>query len=108
MWATISCKGASSVVIFSGIINASHYTAVLEKGLLLLLESKFPQGTNHRFQQDNDPKHTSKFTQAYFKSHKINWWKTPPESPDLNPIENDWSSLKTYCGKNTSQKTYEI
>ena len=26
----------------------------------------------------------------------INWWKSPPESPDLNPIENLWHELKEY------------
>ena len=26
----------------------------------------------------------------------MNWRKTPPERPDLNPIENMWASLK-YC-----------
>ena len=75
------------------IIYISVPRGILEKGLLPLLATKFPAGTT---QQDNDPKHTSKFTEAFFVSHEINWWKTPPESPDINPIENVWGSMKTY------------
>jgi len=43
--------------------------------------------------QDNDPKHVPKLGQQFFKDKKITWWKTPPESPDLNPIENLWYEL---------------
>ena len=44
--------------------------------------------------QDNDPKHTSKLGQKTIEDNNITWWKTPPESPDLNPIENMWHELK--------------
>lgn len=30
------------------------------------------------------------------ENNNVNWWKTPPESPDLNPIENVWHELKEY------------
>ena len=28
------------------------------------------------------------------QANGVNWWKTPPESLDLNPIENIWHELK--------------
>ena len=44
--------------------------------------------------KDNDPKHTSRLAQEFFQTMGINWWKTPPESPAANPIENLWHELK--------------
>ena len=32
-------------------------------------------------------KYTSKYTQCFFDANEVNWWKSLPESPDLNPIE---------------------
>jgi len=55
--------------------------------------------------QDNDPKHTSKMGQAFLDRHNIIWWKTPPESPDLNPIGNLWHELKKYLRREVKLKT---
>ena len=89
-------KGPTSLVMFGRIINATRYAVILEKGLLPFIRKNFRRSRTRRLQQDNDPKHTSKFIQSFFTRRTVNWWKTPPESPDLYPIELVWGSLKTY------------
>ena len=35
----------------------------------------------------------------------INWWRTPPESPDCNPIENLCHELKEYIRREIKPRT---
>ena len=37
----------------------------------------------------------------------INWWKTPAESPDINPIENLWHESKEYLRREIKPNTKE-
>lgn len=93
VWAGISAQGATKICIFEGIMTAENYACILEQYLIPFIRQTFPS-TIPRFMQDNDPKHTSRLLQDFFLANNINWWKTPPESPDLNPIENLWHELK--------------
>ena len=95
IWAGISKQGATQCVIFNDTMDGDRYVRILQTGLLPFVRSKFPAG-NFRFQQDNDPKHTSRVAKRFLEDNNIEWWHTPAESPDLNPIERVWSHLKQY------------
>jgi transposase len=103
VWAGISHAGRTGISIFEGKMNAPMYTSILERSLLPFIADKMP--TSHRFVQDNDPKHTSRHAQDFFEQKGINWWRTPPESPDLNPIENLWHELKEFIRREVKPKT---
>ena len=94
MWAGISKRGATRVCIFEGKMDAPFYVRILRHYLVPFINSEFP--STHRLMQDNDPKHTSRLAREFFEQRHINWWRTPPESPDLNPIENLWHELKDF------------
>ena len=91
VWAGISWKGKTPIVIFDGKMNATGFIEVLTAGLVPYLRKV---DTNPKFMQDNDPKHTSRRAGLWLDEKNINWWKTPAESPDLNPIENLWHELR--------------
>ena len=94
------------LVSYIGTLISTRYTAILDAALKPFLEKSFPDN-QYRFQQDNDPKHVSNHTGEYFQNCGINWWRTPPESPDLNPIENVCSSLKYFLCHQHKPKNLE-
>ena len=76
-------------------MNADLYVKILEEARVPFILDAFPDGYC-RFMQDNGPKHTLKRAQEYFMTRRINWWATPPESPECNLIENLWHELKEF------------
>lgn len=95
VWAGIGWYGPTDICIFEGKMNAAMYVEILERALLPTLHRQ-QYRNGHRFMQDNDPKHTSRMAKEFLETNGVNWWRTPPESPDANPIENLWHELKVY------------
>jgi len=94
VWAGISMRGRTGICIFEWIMDASVYVDILNRTLVPFLREVYPDG--HHFMQDNDPKHTSRLGKCFLAGNHITWWKTPPELPDLNPIENMWHELNEF------------
>jgi len=95
VWAGISLQGRTGICIFEGIMDARLYIHILDQRLLPLICDVYPD--SHRFMADNDHKHTSKAARELLEEKQVNWWQTPAESLDLNPVENMWHELRSTC-----------
>jgi transposase len=70
-----------------------------KNGYIYILSRHLPQGNRRpwKFMQDNAPMHTAKLTKEWLTANLKDWEKEwPPNSPDLNPIENIWAMVSQY------------
>lgn len=79
------------LVFTDGIMDKNKYLDSLRTNLIKSASNMGIRDTI-KFYQDNDSKHKSRIVQEYllYKCPKVH---PPPQSPDLNPLENLWDQL---------------
>nr|CCA27456.1 Tc1like transporase putative [Albugo laibachii Nc14] len=107
VWSSISASGVGKMLFCTDSVTGEYYRNLfleeipITRELLLLPVTVW-------FVQDGAPAHRAKATKAVVKELDLDDLGHPPQSPDLNPIENLWAEMKRELHKNPASSSDDL
>lgn len=99
VWGCMGWNGVGHLAEVEGRMDADQYVDILKNHMLPSLEESGISEEEVIFQQDNDPKHTSKKAKKWMEDNNITLLDWPAQSPVISPIEHQWVHLKRELAK---------
>ena len=91
VWGAISWWGVGPIRRIEGNLGAQKYiTEVISDTRQLCTIDRAGRQEKLLFQQDNAPAHSAIRTRTFLEQNGVRTMQWPPNSPDLNPIEDVW------------------
>jgi len=93
VWGAITRHGVGRLIFIEGTMDSKVFVDVLDRGFNGTLKMYDLAPESVYLQQDNDPKHTSKYTQEWISGQEIESIGWAACSPDMSIIEHVWRDV---------------